>query len=468
MRITGKRGQKAALTLGALLALSQAGAFSALGGEIPEPPVVKQEEGSSLAAAGLLADGAGESGADLTLPAAGRLIPEALPSRYDAREKGKEPVIKSQGSLGTCWALVVTSALEAALMPQEHLVFSADHMSLNNGFFITQNDGGDYMMAMAYLSGWYGPVLEEEDPYGDGASPQGLTARVHVQEMQLLEGLGRDEIKEMILRYGPVQTSLYLDRKTTSAALDYYNREHAAYYYPQEETAIHDVLILGWDDDYPRENFQIQPEDDGAYICQNSWGEDFGEDGIFYVSYEDPNIARGGVAYTRVEAADNYDTVYQTDVCGWQGQQGYETESCYFANVYTANGAENLEAVGFYATDRNTSYQVYLVEDFEDTDSFEQMRWVKSGWQKNSGYYTVELDEPVELEAGERFAVVVKISTPGATKPVAVELYKDEYTQTVTLEGKEGYLSLYGEAWEFTEEKFGTNVCLKAYTTQRS
>ena len=78
--------------------------------------------------------------------------------------------------------------------------------------------------------------------------------------------------------------------------------------------------------------------------------------------------------------------------------------------------------------------------------------------------YTVELNKPVELEAGERFAVVVKITTPGAAKPVAVELQKDEYTRTVTLEGKEGYLSLHGEAWEFTEEKFGTNVCLKAYT----
>lgn len=30
---------------------------------------------------------------------------EILPVRYDAREMGKVPVIKSQGTLGTCWAL---------------------------------------------------------------------------------------------------------------------------------------------------------------------------------------------------------------------------------------------------------------------------------------------------------------------------------------------------------------------------
>ena len=108
-----------------------------------------------------------------------------------------------------------------------------------------------------------------------------------------------------------------------------------------------------------------------------------------------------------------------------------------------------------------------MVRDFADETSFEKMEWVQSGWQKNSGYYTVKLEEPVELNRGERFAVAVKITTPGADKPVAVELEKDRYTRTVTLEGKEGYLSLYGEVWEFTEGKFGTNVCLKAYTSLR-
>ena len=79
------------------------------------------------------------------------------------------------------------------------------------------------------------------------------------------------------------------------------------------------MLILGWDDTFSKENFVSQPGEDGAWICQNTWGEKFGDGGIFYVSYEDANIARGGVAYTKVEPADNYDRIYQTDVCGWQG-----------------------------------------------------------------------------------------------------------------------------------------------------
>ena len=62
---------------------------------------------------------------------------------------------------------------------------SADHMIWQNGFG-TGTDGGDYGMAMAYLLAWKGPVLEEQDPYGDGMSPEGLEPVCHVQEIRIL------------------------------------------------------------------------------------------------------------------------------------------------------------------------------------------------------------------------------------------------------------------------------------------
>ena len=49
------------------------------------------------------------------------------------------------------------------------------------------------------------------------------------------------------------------------------------------EKPNHDVVIIGWDDNYPQENFTTHPEGDGAFICKNSWGEEFGEDGYFLV-----------------------------------------------------------------------------------------------------------------------------------------------------------------------------------------
>ena len=393
---------------------------------------------------------------------------DALPARYDSREAGKKPVVKSQGKLGTCWALTATSALEAALLPDTKIVFSADHMSLQSGFEIGQDEGGDCRMIMAYLSGWYGPVKESEDPYGDAKTAEGLRSSAHVKQMRLLEGADRDTFKEMILQCGSVQTSLYMSRRTTSAALPFYNEETCAYRYTKENRPDHDVLILGWDDDFPRESFREMPEENGAWICQNTWGEDFGEDGIFYVSYEDSVIASSGLAYMLVEPVEEPDgegqQIFQTDRCGWQGRIGYESEDCSFANVYQTETEQELTGVGFYSVGEHSSYEVYLVHDFEDAGSFIYKRTIARGECEGKGFFSATLEEPRSLAAGERFAVIVSIHTDGEEKPVAVELKKDSYTAGVTFEGKEGYISPYGGEWENVESGYHANVCLKAYT----
>ena len=387
-----------------------------------------------------------------------------LPKQWYAGDYDKKPVVRDQGKYGTCWALSAASAMEAVLLPDEKTVFSADHISLSNAFTVDVNAGGDYLMLMAYLCGWQGPVTEEEDPYGDGYSPEGLTPAVHVQEIQILENPEAGQIKDAVFRYGAVQTSLYMDKKTTEPDSPYYNEATDAYYYFGEQIQNHDILILGWDDTYSRFNFRKVPERDGAFICQNTWGSDFGEDGIFYVSYEDVNI--GGICelYSRIDPVSNYSRIYQTDDCGWQGTQGYDDDTCWFANVYTAGEAEHLAAVGLYATAPGAYCDIYLVSDFQNESSFENRQYLKSASMENVGFYTIDLEQTVPLAAGERFALVVKATTPGVWNPVAVEYRADAYTQNVTLEGKEGYLSRDGDYWQNTEKEFGTNVCLKGYT----
>ncbi len=390
----------------------------------------------------------------------------ALPEYFSVEETGRRPQVRDQGSLGTCWALNAVEALESALLPDRAVLFSADHLSLHNAFTISQDEGGDYKMIMAYLSAWQGPVYEQDDPYGDGITEDGLTAEAHVQEMRLLRGKSTEEIKEMIFTYGAVQSSLVMNRTLVNAEQQIYNAETYAYYCQTEETYDHEVLILGWNDDFDRNNFAVSPPADGAWICQNTWGESFGDGGIFYVSYYDANIARRGLVYTRIENTDNYDRIYQADECGWQAQQGYGKSYAYFANVFTSEGDEALKAVGFYSTKENTEYELYVVHDFEDASSFENRRYLQRGELTDRGYFTVDLEEDVPLAAGERFAVIVNIDSEDALRPVAVEVKKDSYTQLVTTEGRESYISLYGLDWENTQESSQSNVCLKAYTDE--
>ncbi len=399
-----------------------------------------------------------------------RLVTEekaVLPEKYDLREQKKAPTVKNQGDFGTCWAMASSSALESVLLPEEKEQFSADHMSLLNSFSRSQNDGGDYTMVMAYLAGWQGPVLEKDDPYGDGVSDESLAAVKHVQEMQILQEKDYEAIKSAVYQYGAVQSSVYMDMATAFSSSVYYNQLNYSYLYPGEKTANHDILIIGWDDTYPAEKFNYKTKNDGAFVCQNSWGTEFGENGIFYVSYDDVCIGRNTICYTDIEDADNYDHLYQTDLCGWVGQLGYGDGTCYFANLFQAEREEWLNAVGFYAVGPDTEYSVSVMDGEKDLSNALLEEIKASGSFHNAGYYTVRLEEPVHLEKGKPYAVIVKVHTPDTDYPVATEYAADKATTEADLSDGDGYISHNGAKWTGTETEYGCNVCMKLYTTEK-
>ena len=391
-----------------------------------------------------------------------------VPARYDLREKQRVSTIRNQGNYGTCWAFAATSALESTLLPEQKTMFSVDHMTMSNSFLANQYDGGEYTMGMAYLAAWQGPVYEEQDPYGDGETNSELEAVRHVQEMQIIEGKNYEAIKTAVLKYGGVQTSLYSTLTSAAGGSGYYNPEHSAYCYIGTEKPNHDVVIIGWDDNYSKNNFSVELEGDGAFICQNSWGDGFGENGVFYVSYYDSNIGTHNIVYTSIDDADNYDKIYQSDLCGWVGQMGYNQESIFGANVFTAEEDEWIRAAGFYVTGPQTKYRVYIVNRFENESSFDHMVEVAQGTIGQAGYYTIDFDNPVEVSSGERYAVVVYLETPGAIRPLAVEFDSGDYRlSTVDLDDGEGYISYNGAKFVDVKTKKDCNICIKAYTDRK-
>ena len=391
-----------------------------------------------------------------------------VPTKYDLREKRRVSEIRDQGTYGTCWAFAATSALESSLMPEENLLFSVDHMSMSNSFNVSQYDGGDYTMGMAYLAAWQGPVYDADDPYGDGVTRDDLTAVKHVQEIRIIDGKDYQGIKEAVFKYGGVQTSLYSTITSSKAKTQYYNRDTNSYCYMGSEKPNHDVVIIGWDDNYPKENFNVDLEGDGAFICQNSWGTQFGDNGVFYVSYYDTNVGTHNVVYTGIENTDNYDNIYQSDLCGWVGKMGYDKEDMYGANVFTAGSAETLKAASFYATASDTSYKLYVVKNFNNEYSFSDRTLVAEGTLEDAGYYTVNFDDSIEVEAGERYAIVLYINTPGSTHPMAIEYNSgDKSMSNVDLGDGEGYISYDGVAFINVKEKQDCNLCIKAFSDNR-
>lgn len=403
-----------------------------------------------------------------------------LPARYDLREHGRAENVRDQGELGTCWAFASLNALESSMPEDLRKPLSAEHMALKNSFGLGISDGGDYAMSSAYLLSWQGPVAEASDPYGDRYSPDGLSPVCHVQEIQILPEKDLDAVKTAVFTYGGVQSSFYIPQEFAGDRTAYYSEETCAYYYNGNEEANHDIVIVGWDDEFSKENFVTEPSGDGAFLCMNTWGESFGENGFFYISYEDFQIGRNNVAYTLVEPADNYNSIYQTDLCGWTAQLGYGEPNAWFANIYTADEEEQIAAAGFYAAAVNTEYEIYMmrVEETAASDSVKlpdmsehstdvpetaECVLMASGNVKYSGYYTVPFEQNFPVGAGERFAVIMKIHSPGTTEPVAIEYCVGTRTANVDIDDGEGYISFSGETWQRAETEENCNVCLKAY-----
>ena len=366
-----------------------------------------------------------------------------LPSSYNLSDYGQAPAVTDQGDDDTCWAYASCQALTSSLMPEKQETFSPEDMVKNKGYSFSDTDGGDYMMALSYLLSWTGD------------------SDVHLQEARFFSHDDLKGIKKSIYKYGAVTTSFYIDSSSSSY---YYDPYDYSYCYQGSNKSNHDVVLIGWDDNYSASNFRTYVPGNGAFIALNSWGSGFGNDGIFYISYYDSNIGDQSVSYTRVENADNYDIIHQSDRYGWTGQIGFNKEDLTAASVYKADQKEIIKAVGFYALSKNTEYKIYLVRNFTDVSSLNNRVKVAGGKLTDAGYYTINLNQDYTVPAGGRFAIVLYIDSPGISRPMAIEYKTARMTDSqIDISDGEGYVSKNGLAWESVEKTADGNLCLKVY-----
>lgn len=235
----------------------------------------------------------------------------------------------------------------------------------------------------------------------------------------------------------------------------------------------HIITIIGWDDDYSRDNFNAlnKPKSDGAWLIQNSWGTSYNDGGYFWVSYDDIVIEHHIAGVISVKDID-YDNIYQYDILARSKNislRNLETsevyKTIYAANVFSRKEKciEYLKEIAITNSGSRQTVDIYISINGElDID---KAKLVARNVVLQEGYKTIKF-EPIKL-IDSNFAVIVKYK--GDEKAIVAIESPIENTafQTATANANEGFLSVDGKKgnwFDIVDSNENSSICIKAFT----
>ena len=461
--------------------------------------------------------------------------------------------VRNQMQTNSCWAFAAIGVLESHLALRDKNTssattvydFSEKHMNyatakaafLNNeinpyGYTKEVSDGGNFYLATQYLANGLGAVDESEVPFVNSEEDIDIseiqnkevkTTLYDTVEFPSLTAAERDQImtsmKEHIVNYGGLQAGLH---GATLFTGDSYNNETGAIFCNNviSEPIDHAAVIIGWDDNYSKENFNTeqQPSENGAWIIKNSWGENmteklsllketlfeaqqstceangwyspeeiptdvilemykasYGEDkvtvqgedlvveignkGYMYISYEDCNIYKDLTGIEKATNSKDFKNVYQNDILGPNNAIGVNAGLAGLVNVHLAN-VFTRDASVEEALDKISIYttQEYTCKVFVNPNG-------DSKAKEDLQEVKLKAGETETFEAGYHtieFAEPIKLT--GDKFVVVVQVTNDYQQKVIALESKEAD-SMWqdaivnpGESFCAIETEFENNV----------
>ena len=393
----------------------------------------------------------------------------SYPAKYDPRDYGMVSEVRSQvGNL--CWLYGTVSAMESNLIKRGLADNTIDLSELQILWFMYHKnedplgnysddvedttmefrdillEGGQAWEAVDAVSNWTGPILDSEASldgvatnreYADKINSITLDPSLAAKNYWHFKGsrstwydIGEtEEIKGLISEYGGVAAAYY-----DYGRYYYCGAENTdANYYAGEEKrkgSNHVIEIVGWDDNYDRNNYkgvyQDIPEHNGAWLVKENskhnadkLGSNFGgyrTTGYMWLSYEYPITDIYALDFANKNEHENiycYDgNTYVAD----GGSTGSAIERNVFMNIFKANAyeekaVEKVDAI-MVSIGRGNEYEctVYVNPVIRNGKlvSYTGKSGTVTGKTEQSGYYTIELPEPAYVTQGDTFAVCVK------------------------------------------------------------
>ena len=261
-----------------------------------------------------------------------------------------------------------------------------------------------------------------------------------------------DVVKRLIMEHGGVAIGYQAENAGENGPAYYYSKSG--------KSGNHEVMLVGWDDNYSADNFasKDRPSSNGAWIVKNSWGTGWPSDvtdskdqGYFYMSYN--QYITEGAAFIVEDLPDTL-KVYQHDPLGWCSTYGASNDTLYAANVFKVRSDnEQLEGISFYTTEAGATvdWTVYynLGTNKPTLAPYTAGAVSVSGTvtYPHAGYHTLKMSDTVSLTKGTYFSVVLKVTNPTAKNPLVVERKIENESDFAAVHDLESWFSVDGSTW---------------------
>lgn len=389
------------------------------------------------------------------------------PEVFDLREENAVTSIKDQGSYGTCWAFAALASIESTWLRSTGITydFSERNMAHCHGFEWGPEEGGNSTLAASYLTRLTGPYLEAQDPYGNmgvsGCVDFGDTILPQAYVTNYIVTGGVEMTKYMIYKYGAVATSMSTDNFYSN-----YNSYDNTFYYKGSSGVDHGVSIVGWNDTIKVTGSSSgTPASPGVWIVKNSWGLSFGEQGYFYVSYEDSHVGAKVSLYPERLEVNEIDTLYMFDDLGAVGSHGFpeaeNRELAYALTKFTAPRTQLLNRLGTFVSTGGTMLEFVVAKSWDGIQLSDTIGEFYNLVCRFPGYYSFETS--LEIDSGD-FYVMAKYKTPGYNYPIPVEERESGFAIPVLETGNQ-WASSDGVDWKSFGAlgEYKKDLCIRAY-----
>ena len=420
------------------------------------------------------------------------------PKEYNSAKEGLVTLVKNQSSTSLCWDFSLTSNIETSLLSRNlgYYDLSEEHLAyfwanrVNDPLGNTPNDKitrtntdyhgtGNGQVASFFLSTWSGMTTEEKVPFSSTIKtwPEDIAYdSAAYMEDAIFSEYDEERVKLLLNEYKSVSAMMYWSTQN-------YNTDTAAYYQAVpvlssngKQLVNHAVTIVGWDDNYKKENFvnASSLSRNGAWIVKNSYGTSFGDNGYFYIAYDNATITNlvSNTASTSEEYNNNY--FYDGAAAGTVTFPGNTINNGYYvSNIFKAtagNGKdEELGEIVTAVPQDNTDFQIQVYTDLKNTSDptsgtpayAEPVDYT----QPLAGIHTIRLNTPVKIPQGTFYSVVIKI--PNGSNKFYVEKTTTStswFTATAGIDPDQSFFSTSGKKWYDAGNQYNCCFSVKAHT----